>query len=153
MQINYNCFFVRRQVFTSAAHCDIIFKKGDDNTDKIIIKDLKLFAYHGVNPEEKENGQNFILDILCGLDFSKACESDDLNDTVSYAKVLKTARAAFTENKYDLLERAAQVVADAVFAGYPQIMTIEITLKKPEAPIKADFGYVGVTLYRERKNG
>ncbi|MBQ8077343.1 MAG: dihydroneopterin aldolase, partial [Eubacterium sp.] len=31
--------------------------------DKITIKDLKLFAYHGVNPEEKESGQNFFIDI------------------------------------------------------------------------------------------
>ena len=31
--------------------------------DKIIVKDLKLFCYHGVNPEEKEDGQNIVFDI------------------------------------------------------------------------------------------
>ena len=29
--------------------------------DKIIVKNLKIFAYHGVNPEEKQNGQNFVF--------------------------------------------------------------------------------------------
>ena len=28
--------------------------------DKILINGLRIFAYHGVNPEEKENGQNFV---------------------------------------------------------------------------------------------
>ena len=70
--------------------------------DKITIKNLKLFAYHGVNSEEKENGQNFFLDIDYYINMQRACQSDDLNDTVSYAKVVKTARAAFTSDKFDL---------------------------------------------------
>ena len=43
--------------------------------DKITIKDLKLFAYHGVNPEEKENGQSFIIDVDYFLDLENACFS------------------------------------------------------------------------------
>ena len=42
--------------------------------DKIIVKNLKIFAYHGVNPEEKENGQNFVLDIDAYVDISKPCQ-------------------------------------------------------------------------------
>ena len=40
--------------------------------DKILIKGLKLFAYHGVNPEEKENGQDFIFDIELYVNMNKA---------------------------------------------------------------------------------
>ena len=40
--------------------------------DKISIKGLKLFAYHGVNPEEKENGQKFVIDIDYYVDMTKA---------------------------------------------------------------------------------
>ena len=57
--------------------------------DKIIINSLRLFAYHGVNPEEQEDGQFFILDIEADIPLSKAGESDDLNDTVSYAQMIK----------------------------------------------------------------
>ncbi|MBO5410966.1 MAG: dihydroneopterin aldolase, partial [Clostridia bacterium] len=56
----------------------------------------------------------------------------------------------FTAQKDDLLERAAQRVADALFAEFGKIQALRIVLKKPEAPIKADFGYVGVEIYRER---
>ena len=118
--------------------------------DKITIKNLKLFAFHGVNPEEKENGQNFFIDIDYFVDIDKACMSDDIDDTVSYAKVVKVIRAAFTESKYNLIEKAAQAVADAIFESFEAVRRVEITLKKPEAPVKADFDYMAVTIIRER---
>lgn len=119
--------------------------------DKITIKNLKIFAYHGVNPEEKENGQTFIIDLTYYLDLSKACETDDLTDTVSYAKAVKIIRKVFTETSYDLIEKAAQVVCDALFKEFEKINKVEITLKKPEAPVNADFEYMAVTIVRERK--
>lgn len=118
--------------------------------DKILIRDLKLFAYHGVNPEEKRDGQNFCFDIDLSVNMTKACYSDDVNDTVSYAKVIKTVKRVFTAEKYDLLEKAAQITADAILEEYPDVFTVDITLKKPEAPVKADFGWVGVSISRGR---
>lgn len=112
--------------------------------EKIIVKGLKLFAYHGVNPEEKEEGQNFILDITTELDAENAKQSDNIDDTVSYAKIIKTVRAVFTAEKYDLIETAANKVASAVMAEYPAIQKVTVLLMKPEAPIKADFEYVAV---------
>jgi dihydroneopterin aldolase len=53
--------------------------------------------------------------------------------------------------KNDLLEFTAQQVIDAVFAEYPPVRQIEIRLKKPDAPIRADFDYVAVELTRGRK--
>lgn len=118
--------------------------------DKIIIRGLKIFAYHGVNDEEKIDGQNFIFDIDLYVNITKACFSDNVGDTVSYAKVIKTVTRVFTAEKYDLLEKAAQVTADAILAEYPDVFKVDITLKKPEAPMKADFDYVGVAMTRER---
>ena len=79
--------------------------------DKILVRNLKIFAYHGVNPEEKENGQNFVLDIDVYVDISVPCVSDNVDDTVSYAKIIKETVKIFTCQKDDLLERAAQRVA------------------------------------------
>ncbi|MBQ7203359.1 MAG: dihydroneopterin aldolase [Eubacterium sp.] len=120
--------------------------------DKITIKNLKLFAYHGVNPEEKENGQNFFIDLDYYVNITKACYSDDLDDTVSYAKVTKTVRRAFTSQSFDLIERAAQAVADAVLDEFKDITRVDITVKKPEAPVKADFEYMAVAISRSKLN-
>ena len=118
--------------------------------DKIIVKNLKLFCYHGVNPEEKVEGQNFIFDIEAGVDLSVPCKTDNVDDTVSYAKIIKTVRRVAQIEKNDLLERVAQRVADALFKEFYKIKTVKILLKKPEAPIKSDFGYVAVEIERSR---
>lgn len=112
--------------------------------EKIIIKGLKIFAYHGVNPEEKTDGQNFVLDITAELDTEKAYLNDNVEDTVSYAKIIKTAIAVFTEKSYDLIETAAHTVGTEIMKTYPKIEKVTVLLKKPEAPIKAEFDYVAV---------
>ncbi len=119
--------------------------------DKIIIKDLKLFCYHGVNPEEKEDGQNFIFDIEAGVDLSIPCKTDDVDDTVSYAKIIKTVRRIAQSEKNDLIERVAQRVADEIFDEFSKVETLLVTVKKPEAPIKAEFDYVAVSIERTRR--
>ncbi len=119
--------------------------------EKIIVKGLRLKAYHGVNPEEKINGQMFELDITASIDAKLANASDELDDTVSYAKIIKTARAVFTAESYNLIEYAANKVGMEIMKTYPKLKSVTVLLKKPEAPISADFDYVAVeeTITRE----
>lgn len=119
--------------------------------DKIRIKGLRLFAYHGVNPEEKRDGQEFVLDITLKADLSRARQTDDLHDTVNYAAVRKTIQRAFTEAKYDLIERAAEAVCQAVLEDFPQVREIKLQLKKPQAPMNAVFDYVAVEITKKRE--
>lgn len=118
--------------------------------DRIIIRELELYAYHGVHEEEKIQGQRFVFDIACCLDLSVPCKTDDVNDTVSYSEIIKVVREAFTAEKYDLIEKAAMSVIDAIFSAFPEIDECEVLLKKPDAPIKADFSYVAVEIRRKR---
>ncbi len=121
--------------------------------DKILLKGLRLFAYHGVNPEEKRDGQEFVLDITLYADLSQARQSGRLDDTVNYAAVRKTVQRAFTEAKYDLIERAAEVVCGAVLEGFPQVEGITLLLQKPQAPMDAVFDYVAVEVTKKRGPG
>ena len=118
--------------------------------DKITVKNLKIFAYHGVNPEEKENGQSFYIDLDYYLNLERACHNDDLDDTVSYARVVKLINRVFTAESFDLIEKAAQTVADAVLSEFEAIERVDVTVKKPEAPVKADFEYMAVSISRSR---
>ncbi len=118
--------------------------------DSITVKNLKLFAFHGVNEFEKNDGQFFFIDIEAFLDLSVPCKSDNVDDTVSYAKIIKTARSVFCEQTDDLIERAAQRVADALLLSFPEIQKVAVEVKKPDAPIKADFDYVSVKIERSR---
>ena len=125
--------------------------KGAYPMDTIKIKGLRLFAYHGVNPEEKRDGQSFVLDIDLRADLSRARRSDALEDTVNYGAVTKTVRRAFTQASCDLIERAAQAVCDAVLEDFPQVEEIAVVLKKPQAPVKAEFDYMAVEITQRRR--
>lgn len=120
--------------------------------DKIIIKGLRVFAYHGVNPEEKRDGQTFEIDITLYVSLLRAGQTDDVNDTVSYAKAAKTALRVMNEAKYDLLEKVAQRVAEQLLTDYPQVEKVDVLLKKPQAPVKADFDYMAVMITRQRSD-
>lgn len=118
--------------------------------DKIIISNLEILAYHGVNEEEKINGQVFALDIECTADLSAARTSDCLDDTVSYAKIIKLVRSVFILEKNDLIERAAQRTAQAILDEFDKLQSVKILLKKPHAPIRANFDYVAVEITLDR---
>ena len=120
--------------------------------DKIIIKNLKIYSYHGVNDEEKVRGQEFAVDAILELDLSTACESDDINDTVSYAKVIKTIGKVMGRESYNLLEKLSMQIIKEIFLLYTAVESVEICVKKPMAPIKANFDYVAVNLKKYRSD-
>lgn len=120
--------------------------------DRIYIKGLDVFAYHGVMPKEKRDGQRFVLDITLDCDLSKAGRTDRLEDTVDYTAVMDAAVQAMTENSYDLIERAASRTAEAILRAEEKVEKVTLCLRKPEAPIDKIFDYVAVEITRERKD-
>jgi dihydroneopterin aldolase len=119
-------------------------------SDRIFIKGLSLHAYHGVLPYESKVGQSFSIDLALEIDLSDAARSDKVMDTVSYDKVAECASKTFCAKPYKLIEAAAGKVADAVLADFPRVLSVEVTIHKPHAPIAAIFSDVGVTLMRKR---
>lgn len=123
----------------------------DNTMDKILIKGLRVFAYHGVNPPEKEKGQPFELDLVLYADLRQAGASDDLMDTINYSQVVRRVTAVMQAETYNLIERAAERVAADILEHFPAA-GVTVTLKKPRAPIAADFDYVAVEITRMRKD-
>ncbi len=118
--------------------------------DRIIIRDLRIYAHHGVHDFEKKRGQMFIIDADIYADLTAACRTDRLEDTINYSRAAAVIKRAVSSESYDLIERAAQVAADSLLAEFPAAERVRILLKKPNAPIEADFGYVAVEITRAR---
>lgn len=118
--------------------------------DVILLRGIRVFAYHGVLDFEKRDGQTFIIDLELYTDLSAAGRSDALADTVDYGEVCKTVTEAMTERSYDLIERAAQAVCDRLLAQFPLIDRVGITLKKPSAPLPCEAEYAAVKILRGR---
>jgi 7,8-dihydroneopterin aldolase/epimerase/oxygenase len=120
-------------------------------TDTIFIKGIVVHARHGVMEHESEVGQRFVIDLELSADLAESSRSDKLADTVSYSNVVATATAAFNDDNYKLLERAAGAVADAILTHFARISAVRVTVHKPHAPIAAIFEDVGVILTRVRQ--
>lgn len=117
--------------------------------DTIQIRGLRVYAYHGVKEEEKRKGQPFVLDIDVCADLQAACQSDDVADTINYSDVTKCVTATMLAEKNDLIERAAERVAQAILCEFPAT-EVTVTLKKPRAPVAADFEYMAVRITRRK---
>lgn len=120
------------------------------NSDFIMIDDLVIFANHGVLPEEKTMGQKFVVSMKLFMDMREAAAADDINKAVNYAEVCSFVTEFTKANRSKLIESAAQNIAEALLIKYPTISGIEITLKKPWAPIGLPLERVAVNLRRDR---
>jgi dihydroneopterin aldolase len=109
-------------------------------TDRIIVKDLVVFAYHGVHPEEQRLGQRFEVD----LDVEGA--------TVSYSSLVEIVQEISGRKTFFLIETLADVIARTILSRYAQIDAVSVTVRKPSAPIPATLGYVAVEVTRDRND-
>ena len=116
--------------------------------DQIKIQELEIYAYHGVFPEEKEKGQHFFINATLETNLRKAGKTDDLTTSTHYGEVAILLHQKMTEKSYDLIERAAEVCAEAVLLQFPLIRNITLELRKPEAPIPLPFRSVSVEIKR-----
>lgn len=116
--------------------------------DKILVKNFEIFANHGVFSEEKSLGQKFIIDLEASVSLEEAGKTGDLTKSVNYGELCHYIEKVFTENFYDLIETAAQKVAEHALIKYPIIESIKVTLKKPWAPIGRHLEYAAVEIER-----
>lgn len=118
--------------------------------DCIEINNLIVFANHGVLPEEKTMGQKFMISLCLHMDMRAAAKTDDLTRTLDYAKVCAFVTGFTRKNRCRLIESAAENIANALLISYPQLKQVDITLKKPWAPIGLPLDGVDVRLSRKR---
>jgi len=115
--------------------------------DRISLLGLRAFGRHGVLPEERINGQEFLIDAVLWIDLRQAAATDDLTQTVSYADIAQQLHKIATGEPVQLIETLAERLSDACLA-HERIKQVEITVHKPSAPIPLPFKDVTVTVRR-----
>ncbi len=118
--------------------------------DRIILKDLGFYGYHGLMSEEKKLGQRFFIDLKCGVDLSAPATTDLVSQTVSYAAIYDTVKFAFETKRMHLIEAVAQNIVDGIFSDFSEVNWIKIRVRKPEAPIAMVRGEAAIELHRHR---
>ena len=121
---------------------------------KIFVKNLKLFGYHGVNPEEKINGQDFIFNTAVYLKEDREkpdiALNDDISNTVNYSEIITVIKDVNSAKKFDLLETLSKQIAQNILDFSPLISKVKVRVEKPNPPIKEDLESVGVVCKLEK---
>ena len=123
---------------------------------EIIIKDLTLFGYHGVNEEEKENGQEFLFNISIFIDRDTAgkkgfLKSDDIKYTVNYSEIIEIIKYINEKNRFDLLETLSSDIAEKILSFSPIIKRVRVRVEKTSPPISEKIESVGVEVQIDKK--
>ena len=111
---------------------------------------MQFYGFHGVNAEEKVLGQSYVVDLAVEVDLARPGQTDQLEDTVSYAHLYRAVKAVVEGDSQNLLEGIAQSIADRVLEDYP-VSSVRLMVKKPHPPIKGSVvDYAAVEIYRTR---
>jgi len=113
-----------------------------DAVGTVIVKGLRLLAYHGIAPQEKVVGNEFEIDIELSFIAAKAMNDDDLTYTVSYAQVVSVIRKCM-ETPSDLVENVVYRIYKALAESFPAVVHGRVTLYKLHPPIPAELEKVG----------
>ena len=118
--------------------------------DTIYIKDLEVFANHGVYPEENKLGQKFVISADLSVDVRMAGLTDELEYSVNYGEVSHTIQDFLQKHTFKLIEAAAEGLAAELFCRYPLIRALRLEIQKPWAPVGLPLRTVSVEIRRSR---
>jgi dihydroneopterin aldolase len=106
---------------------------------------MRLHAYHGVLEQERRVGNDYVMNVRVRYPLDRACESDDVSDTLSYAELANIVRQEMAVSS-KLLENVAQRICNAVIREYPETESVSIDIKKIAPPMSADCDGAGVRI-------
>jgi dihydroneopterin aldolase len=121
-----------------------------DVLDEIVLTGLTVFGRHGVYDHERENGQEFTIDLRLRMPLNDAAASDDVADTVHYGELAEKVAEVVAGEPVNLIETLAERIA-AVALTDPRVHSVTVTVHKPHAPIPLTFSDVAVTVHRVRQ--
>lgn len=116
--------------------------------DEIRIDNLEVYAYHGVYPEENEQGQEFYVNAILYTDTRKAGLADELDLSTNYGEVCHFITEWMRKHTCKLIETVAENLAREILLRFSLVKEIAIEIRKPEAPVGLPFESVSVRIQR-----
>lgn len=116
------------------------------NSSYVNLDNLRFHAFHGVLPQERMTGNDYVVSLHIKYDFSKAMRSDDVADTLNYAEVYQVVDREMKKPS-QLLERVAGRIGESLFVQFPEIEEIQLKVVKQNPPMGADCDGAGVEVH------
>ena len=115
----------------------------------IILQEMRFYAYHGVLPQERIVGGDYIVSVEVDVDTTAAMEHDVVDVTLNYAELYEVVRHEMLTPS-DLLEHLAGRIGKAIMTAFPQVKAVDLTVMKDNPPMGADCKGAGIKLHIEK---
>lgn len=117
--------------------------------DTIILKNIRLYAYHGCLDEEARIGSDYSVNLEIETNFDKSRKTDELEDTVDYVHLNKIVREEMAIRS-KLLEHVADRILKRLFDEIKEVSRAEISVSKLNPPIEGDVESVTIRIAESR---
>lgn len=118
--------------------------------ETLTLKSLRFKGYHGYYEEEREQGNDFEVDIIFSADLRKAGDTDQLEDTIDYQEVLAVIKNIMNGSPLKLIETLAKRIGDQLFDQFTSVASLEVSVRKLTPPLDVETAYSEVTMQWQR---
>ena len=115
------------------------------NEGYIFLQNVRFYAFHGVLPQERKVGGEFLVDLRVGYPIQEAMETDEVACTLNYAELFALVKAEM-EVPSKLLEHVAGRIVHRIQEQFPKVSSINLKITKKNPPMGADSDGAGVLL-------
>ncbi|MFG6386014.1 MAG: dihydroneopterin aldolase [Muribaculaceae bacterium] len=109
------------------------------------IKGVKIYANHGVMPQETRVGNLFEVSARLCYDFEEAAAADDISKALNYAEAVELMEAVMATPRR-LLESVAMDIRDTLQARWPAIKGGSVKVAKLHPPFTTKVDHVAVEI-------
>ncbi len=114
----------------------------------IVIKDIQLKAFHGVLPQERTVGGDFVVNVRVDYPFTPSMQTDRVEHTLDYAALYHLVCREMAVPS-QLLEHVAGRILRAIRTNFPEAGRVELSVVKCNPPMGGQCAGAGVELVDE----
>ena len=103
----------------------------------ICLHDVRFYAFHGVMPQERKVGGEFLVSVKVGYPLEQAMRSDDVANTLNYAELYELVKKEMMQPSC-LLEHVMGRIVEAIEKAFPEVTSVEVKIKKVNPPMGSD---------------
>ena len=103
----------------------------------ISLRNVRFRAFHGVLPQERQVGGDFLVTVRVGYPLERAMETDNVDDTLDYSALYALVEREMAEPS-KLLEHVAGRIVKAITTSFPEVTSVDLELTKLNPPMGAD---------------
>ena len=103
----------------------------------ISLRDVRFHAFHGVLPQERRVGGDFLVTVRVGCPLERVMETDNVDDTLDYSALYALVEREMAEPS-KLLEHVAGRIVKAITTSFPEVTSVDLELTKLNPPMGAD---------------